>query len=37
MGRSRDLADAKSAFGVLAEEFDRLRSLLELMLRGEPA
>jgi len=37
MGRSRDLADAKSAFGVLAEKLDKLRSLLELMLRGEPA
>ncbi|MGA2000324.1 MAG: Hpt domain-containing protein [Terriglobales bacterium] len=37
MGRSRDLADAKSAFGALAAELDKLRSLLELMLRGEPA
>ncbi|MBZ5512067.1 MAG: Hpt domain-containing protein [Acidobacteriia bacterium] len=37
MGRSRDLADAKSAFGVLAAEFDQLRSWLERMLRGEPA
>lgn len=37
MGRSRDLADARSAFGVLAAEVDKLRSLLELMLRGKPA
>jgi HPt (histidine-containing phosphotransfer) domain-containing protein len=37
MGRSRDLADARSAFGGLAAEVDKLRSLLELMLRGEPA
>ena len=37
MGRSRDLADARSAFGVLAEKLDKLRSSLELMLRGKPA
>lgn len=31
MGRSRELADARSAFGVLAAELDKLRSSLELM------
>jgi len=35
MGRCRDLADVKGAFGVLAAEFDQLRSSLERMLRGE--
>jgi HPt (histidine-containing phosphotransfer) domain-containing protein len=37
MGLGRELADAKSAFGVLAAEFDQLRSALERMLRSEPA
>jgi hypothetical protein len=37
MGLGRELADAKSAFGVLAAEFDQLRSALEVMLRGKPA
>jgi HPt (histidine-containing phosphotransfer) domain-containing protein len=37
MGRRRDLADAGSAFGILAAELDKLRSLLELLLRGELA
>ena len=37
MGRTRDLAEARSAFGGLATEVDKLRSLLELMLRGKPA
>jgi HPt (histidine-containing phosphotransfer) domain-containing protein len=37
MGRNRDLADARSAFGVLAAEVDKLRSLLAVMLRGKPA
>jgi HPt (histidine-containing phosphotransfer) domain-containing protein len=35
MGRSRDLAEAKSAFGILAAGLDKLCSSLELMLRGE--
>ena len=34
MGRSRDLAHAKSACGVLATELDKLRSLLLSMLHG---
>lgn len=37
MGRNRDLADARSAFGRLAAEVDRLCSLLESMRRGEAA
>jgi HPt (histidine-containing phosphotransfer) domain-containing protein len=37
MGRSRDLDDARSAFGMLAAELDELCTWLERMLRGEIA
>lgn len=37
MGRNRDLGEARSAFGRLAAEVDKLRSLLEVMLHGKPA